>query len=231
VTSVGSGAGCTPPQVRGTPPPPWERFRITTLGVLAARPTWVASNHAALVLHGVAVHDVDLGHLDVAAAVTTTKRRRGLHVHRLAATDQHLLSAQPRAIDVATACVLTAAASGVSAGVVSMDAALHARRCTRTQIESALDHPGTRGGVARARAAVAAAEDGSESPGESLTRLALRAAGAEVQAQVDIHDSRGFVGRVDFLVGGRVVVEFDGAQKYGGAEAARVRAALAASAT
>jgi very-short-patch-repair endonuclease len=38
-----------------------------------------------------------------------------------------------------------------------------------------------------------------------------------------VHDGAGFVGRVDFLVAGRVVVEFDGAVKYEGAEG---RAAL-----
>lgn len=45
--------------------------------------------------------------------------------------------------------------------------------------------------------------------------------GLHVRSQVDIHDAQGFVGRVDFLVGERVIVEFDGMVKYGGADGRR----------
>ena len=49
---------------------------------------------------------------------------------------------------------------------------------------------------------------------------------AQVRSQVRISDDAGVVGaRVDLLVGGRVVVEFDGLVKYEGADG---RAALAA---
>ena len=58
----------------------------------------------------------------------------------------------------------------------------------------------------------------AESPGESLTRLLLGGLGLSFRSQVEIRDAAGFVGRVDFLVEGRVVVEFDGLSKYAAAD-------------
>jgi len=54
----------------------------------------------------------------------------------------------------------------------------------------------------------------SESVGESRTRLVLVAAGLEVRSQVKVVDRGAILARVDLLVAGRVVVEFDGAVKY-----------------
>jgi very-short-patch-repair endonuclease len=53
----------------------------------------------------------------------------------------------------------------------------------------------------------------SESPGESLLRLRLTRMGLDVREQVCIHEAPG-TPRVDFLVGHRVVIEFDGRSKY-----------------
>ena len=71
----------------------------------------------------------------------------------------------------------------------------------------------------------AATDAAAESPGESLTRLLLSGLGWPVRSQVRIHDEHGLVGRVDFLVGTNVIVEFDGMVKYEGAGG---RTALAA---
>ena len=65
----------------------------------------------------------------------------------------------------------------------------------------------------------------SESVGETRTRLLLRDLGFDVESQRVLVDGRRFVGRVDFLVEGIVVVEFDGLVKYAGQEG---RSALAA---
>lgn len=197
--------------------PPWERFARTVAAVLAANPRWVASHHAALVMHGLPLVDVDLEVVDVAAGVGTSKVRPGLHVHRLAPEHSNLPDTGARALPVPHACVLTAAASGPVAGTCAMDAALHRGLCSRADLEAALGHPGVRYGGPGARAAVSAADALSESPGETRTRLLLAGLGVDVRAQVEIRDREGFVGRVDLLVGGRVVVEFDGMTKYAGA--------------
>jgi very-short-patch-repair endonuclease len=198
---------------------PFERYALTVRGLLLAHPTWLASHHAALAEHRLPLHDVDLGVVDVAAPVRASKIRPGLHVH--AADPSHLELARrtsERAVPVAAACVLTATASGVEAAVVAMDAALHRRMTTPERLTEALSLPGARFGIGMARASVAHADPLAESPGESRTRLILLAAGLTVRSQVTITDARGDIGRVDFLVGTDVVVEFDGLVKYEGAD-------------
>ena len=201
---------------------PSARFLLTVRGVLLGHPGWVASHHSALALHALPLHDVDLDVVDVVARVRASTLRPGVHVH--VAAPHQLVEAEGdrlRAVLPADACVLTAAASGFEAGVVAMDAALHRRLVTRDGLAAASALPGARYGIATVRAAIAEADESCESPGETLTRLILVAAGLAVRSQVDITDGGGLVGRVDLLVGDRVVVEFDGAVKYDGLDGRR----------
>jgi very-short-patch-repair endonuclease len=68
-------------------------------------------------------------------------------------------------------------------------------------------------GAARARALPEHTSTLAESPGESLLRLRLQRMGVALREQVPLVDVVG-VPRVDFLVGDRLVVEFDGRSKY-----------------
>lgn len=199
-----------------------EQYVLTVRGVLLAHPDWIASHHAGLAVHGLPLHDLDRDVIDVVAPLKASKLRPGLRAH--VATPGQLqfgASRDPRAVSVADACVLTAASSGFEAGVVAIDAALHRRMVTPDELRAALSLPGARYGVAQARAAIEAADPVCESPGETLTRLILARAGLVVRSQVSLSDSEGFIGRVDFLVGDRVVVEFDGAVKYEGLDGKR----------
>lgn len=73
-----------------------------------------------------------------------------------------------------------------------------------------------RWGVRKLRAVLDLADSGSESPGETLTRLALVRGGLRPISQVRI-TTRERTYRVDLLLElERVVVEFDGAVKYEG---------------
>ncbi|KGN39284.1 hypothetical protein N803_02060 [Knoellia subterranea KCTC 19937] len=182
----------------------------------------MASHHAGLALLGLPLFGLDLSLVDVVAAVRTSKRRPGLHVH-VATAEQRSLITDPTitSISAADACVLTAADHGLVSGVVAMDAALKRGMTTATALTSALESSHTRYGAGQARAAIAAIDPLCESPGETRTRLILMAAGLDVRSQVSLKDARGFIGRVDFLVGDRVVVEFDGAVKYEGLEGKR----------
>ncbi len=194
---------------------PWVRYRYLVRGVLLARPAWAASHHAAVVLHGLPMYGVDLTLVDVAAEVRTSKRRDGTHVHRLE-TDLVEASGLP-AVPIAHACAVLATESGVEAGVVSMDGALHAKACSTEELTAAVAALGERRGIALAREAVRLADGAAESPGESRTRVLLSGLDVAVRSQVDLRDAAGHIGRVDFLVGERVVVEFDGMVKYEGA--------------
>lgn len=207
---------------RWEPARPHERYVLTVRGLLLAHPDWIASHHAALAIDGLPLHDVDLRMVDVAAPIKASKIRPGLHVH--VATPRQLECAPKspvRRVPVADACVLTAVTSGFRAGVVAMDAALARSIVTPDGLRSALELPGARYGVEQARAAIQAADPKAESPGETLTRLILLEAGLVVRSQVNLADAKGFIGRVDLLVGDRVVVEFDGAVKYEGLDGKR----------
>ncbi|WP_052111617.1 endonuclease domain-containing protein [Knoellia subterranea] len=199
-----------------------DKYTLLVRGVMLGHPHWLASHHAGLALLGLPLFGLDLSLVDVVAAVRTSKRRPGLHVH-VATAEQRSLITDPTitSISAADACVLTAADHGLVSGVVAMDAALKRGMTTATALTSALESSHTRYGAGQARAAIAAIDPLCESPGETRTRLILMAAGLDVRSQVSLKDARGFIGRVDFLVGDRVVVEFDGAVKYEGLEGKR----------
>jgi very-short-patch-repair endonuclease len=103
--------------------------------------------------------------------------------------------------------------------VVAGDAALRAGLVSDDKLGEAADRLELGDRAAQRVARLRSLLDGSgESPGESLARLLFVGLGLDFRSQVDIRDAAGFVGRVDFLVGGRAVVEFDGLVKYAGAD-------------
>ena len=104
---------------------------------------------------------------------------------------------------------------GLPSGLVAADAALR-RGLASAELDAAVDACAGWPGITSARRAARLARLGSESPLESLGRLALVEAGLpEPELQVQVHDRRGFVGRVDQLWRQqRVVGEADGLGKY-----------------
>ncbi len=205
--------------------PPDDRYRLRVRAVLLTRPRRdCASHHAAAALHVLPLHGVNLARIDVCSRVETSNVVNGLRIHPMPAGAAVVLARGALAVAPAIAAVQVAATSGVVPGVCAMDDAVHAGLCTVPDLEAALAWvpPGRR---ARAEAAVRLVDPACESVGETRTRLLLRDLGLSVESQRALADTRGFVGRVDFLVAGRVVVEFDGMAKYGGREGA---AALAA---
>lgn len=101
--------------------------------------------------------------------------------------------------------------SGLKTGLVAADAALH------LGLHEAVARVSTPMSSTALAKLVDLVEPLAESPGESLTRMVLRTAGLPVRSQVRISDGHGRLARVDFLVGDKVVVEFDGQVKYTGA--------------
>lgn len=133
--------------------------------------------------------------------------------------------------------VAQVAATSMRAGIVAADGALRAGLTSRAALLEAADRPANRRPVQTkvplalgerdvrkpavpAQVVAALASSFSESAGESWTKLVLHGLGLNAEQQVEIRDrSGGFVGRVDFLLRHeRVVVEFDGVTKYGGAD-------------
>ncbi|MFC8502084.1 hypothetical protein ACFUC1_06970 [Pedococcus sp. NPDC057267] len=196
--------------------------RLHTLAILRSFDGRVAaSHHSALALHGLPFWRVPEDTFHVCRVAGTSSRVRGfLHIHESTTADPVVRLGPARALAVTPglAAVGTAMVDGLEAGVVAMDAALHAELVTRADLQRLVDANALTPGVSRARDAVALADGSAESPGESRTRMVLRhlPSTVTVEPQAVILDrDHGFVGRSDFLVDGLVVVEFDGRAKYG----------------
>lgn len=195
-----------------------DQYRLRVMAVMRSRDVLeCASHHSALALHRLPLWHVDRSLVVMTADVeesTTTSGLRVMPLRKLvSATEVEGLGA----LAIADA-VVTAGSVCVEAGVVAGDAAIHDGRCSLDEVrESAARLGPTLRGRARMRRVLANLDGRAESPGESRTRLVLTALALPVQSQVVVRDETGVVvARVDFMVAGRVAVEFDGAVKYAG---------------
>jgi hypothetical protein len=201
---------------------PEELHRLETLSILRSFDNRVAaSHHSALALHRLPFWRVNTDEIHVCRVAGRSSRVRGrLHVHE-AVTASPLLKS-PRSgewtTSVALAVIGTAMANGVEAGVVAMDAALHRAKTTEGELTTMLTLMRLSPGITPARQALGLADARTESPGETRTRLILTSIPGSpvVVPQFEVRSAGGeLVGRADFLVGTRVLVEFDGRSKYG----------------
>ena len=207
------------------PAHPSERYRLEVRAVLRTRAADDrASHHSALALLGIDTHGVPARTITLESRrARRQKAQSGLVTHPWSGGDTWV-SKDFSTVPPALACLQVAAQSGFESGVCAIDSALRRQMTTMPELEAAIEH---RPPLRRAflRSVLAAADEGADSVGESRTRIILADAGFEVRSQVTIEDQAGFVGRVDLLVDGVVVLEFDGLMKYAGADG---RDALAA---
>lgn len=203
---------------------PERRWMLRTRAVLLTRPGSRVSHQCALGIHGLPVYGADHGSVDLVADIQHRHTKSGVRTHPLRAlpdeAQREVVVAGLRAVPVATAVAQVLVRDGLEAALISLDAALHTGVVDLAEVAQLIQ------GLARTNLAdreggrlIALADPRCESPGESRTRLILDEAGLPWRSQVAVHDRQGlFLGRVDFLVGERVIVEFDGAVKYAGAE-------------
>ncbi|QGN57966.1 hypothetical protein [Nostocoides sp. HKS02] len=150
----------------------------------------------------------------------SSRVRGDLHIHEsVSPSDLVTFRATGAPSTNATLAVIgTAVVDGLEAGIVAADAALNRRVTTLEELGQALGAMRHTPGLVAARQAVDLADPLCESVGETRTRLVLQAlpGAPRVRSQHHVRDDLGReVARVDFLVGDRVVVEFDGRSKYG----------------
>jgi predicted transcriptional regulator of viral defense system len=121
-----------------------------------------------------------------------------------------------RATSVARTLVDCAREWPQSASVIAMDAALYAELVTRVELHAAVLSARHRPGVAAAARSFGLSDGRAESPLETKGRLRLLASGLpRPELQVDLHDERGFIGRVDaWYEEAALALEFDGRMKY-----------------
>ncbi|WP_427886867.1 hypothetical protein ACQHIV_28760 [Kribbella sp. GL6] len=142
---------------------------------------------------------------------------RAVRVHRRAtAADEIVELGGLRVTSVDRAIVETTCTSTYEVGVVLADAALRMDLTSRERLGATVRRHHRWHGSPAARAAAQFANGLSESVGESRFRVLLANHGLPApELQVEIRDDTGrLLARVDFLLGGVLVIEFDGALKY-----------------
>jgi hypothetical protein len=179
----------------------------------------VVSHQSALLLYGVAVSELDLTRVHVTRL--SGIGRAGSFVCQHAARPPVHESAEVGGVRVTTgprAVVEAVRMTPYPVGVSVVDQALRLRVATMAQLTEALRLFTNRPGTRSATRAVQFADGRAESVGESRLRVVLADLGLPAPIpQAEIRDSLGrLVARVDFLFDRwGVIVEFDGAVKYG----------------
>lgn len=159
---------------------------------------------------------VHLARLDRGSA----RRESGIVHHRLGAETALDVQARGEVLVVSPqdAVWQTALLSGLEGGVVTTDSALHRHPQLAVPLAEVVARSLTQPGSRTARLALRLARKESESPGESLTRMACYRHGIPaplLQHEVVDHGGR-LVGRADFYWEDfRLLGEFDGRIKYG----------------
>ncbi|MCE0485658.1 hypothetical protein [Ornithinimicrobium sediminis] len=185
------------------------------------------SHHTALVLQGVAVHEVPFSEVWSVRVGGAVQSGPGLRVVRPRTAPTLVRVGGIQAVTSARAVLQVAGSFGAAAGIVSADSAVDKDLVTADDLAQELGRLGRRPGAAAARATVDRCRRGAQSPGETLLRLFAEDLGHEVELQFPVAEpSRQPFAFTDLrIVGTRSLWEFDGLRKYAGAAGA---AALAA---
>ena len=191
------------------------------LAVELARPglaAGVVSHVSAAALWNLPLVGADLTRVHLTLPTATRTGRIGPERHDHTARldlDEIAVVDGIRVTSAARTLVDLARSGAPSTAVVCADAALQRALITSDELATSVARAKGRPGVNRARRTLSTADGRSESPGETLTRLAVRSV-AEFDLQVEITDENGhFVGRADLGVrGAGLLVEFDGRRKY-----------------
>lgn len=184
-------------------------------------PGAVVSHQSATVLYGLRTWGLDLSkvHVTKASGRTRSDKIAELHRSRFESGDIAVVDGL-HVVTPARAVVETACASSYEVGVVLGDAALREGVISPDLLVATADRHRTWAGSPAARAAAQFADGLSDSVGESRLRVLMANHGLpKPELQVEIRDAFGrLIARVDSLLNGARIVEFDGAMKYGDAK-------------
>lgn len=194
-----------------------EAYLLRARAILHARPSLVGSHVTAALVHGLPVARASLETVHVTRGPGLRGRPRspsGYRIHTRAASRAEIVDRGGLLVTTALRTLLDLPqVTSLDWAVAAADAALHARLVEPDQFRDAcLRVRGIRG-AERIREVCPLSSRLAESPGETLLRLRMWRWGWRPQEQVALPWVAGRP-RVDFLVEGRLVVEFDGAAKY-----------------
>ena len=189
------------------------------------------SHQSLLVAQGLPDYRLDLATVHLTRrGPGQTRNSPGVKVHRpLPELPPGLVRPSPDRVPTAVGIVQAGLAGVPLSALVAADAALHREMVTPDELEAAcLLHARCRG-IGPVRAILREADARIESPGESVIGHRLRALGHSLEPQFEVETDVG-ARYADFRVRGtRVLVEFDGAQKYGQDDAASTERRTSAS--
>lgn len=176
------------------------------------------SHVSAAALHGLPLPGADLSHVHFSRPGSSGGRTCGpRRVHACPLDPAWATTVDGIAVTTVARSVIDVGRSEpLACAVAAADAALGRNACTGAELVAALGSVKGHTGVVRARAVLRWCDGRSESPGESLTRMALRPLSTGMHPQVEIFDGTGcFVARADGAGPTRGVLwEYDGEQKY-----------------
>lgn len=204
------------------PPAPVQDEHYRQLVTAVARESGdpLLSHQSALALYELPMVGADLTFVHTTAThASGGQRRGGVHRHVAHRVDEVRRIDGVRVTSPARTLIDVARTSPWRTSVPAIDAALRGGVVRGDALALELDACGRQHGVALARTAVKLADGRCESPGESLSRVAMHVSGLELPtSQVDVLSATGaFLGRCDFLFEGTAALgEFDGLTKYGG---------------
>jgi len=188
----------------------------------------VGSHADAALIHGLALLERPPASVSVVTrprdAAGGWSRRPSIRVHTSTLPPGHVTARGGVPVtSVARTVVDLARTSPFRSGVVSADSALYRGKVSKAELEAVTAACSRWPGIGRARGVVEFSDGRSESPFESISRVAFRDGGLPPpELQVWVGGDGGPVGRVDFLWRERrTVAEADGALKYADPDRAR----------
>ena len=194
-----------------------QRHRLAVDVATRAPTPCVLSHASAAVLWGMPLVDVDLRRVHFIRPGAAGGRRSAARVDHGGALPAADITRRNGILVTTPARTLVdlARTDSPRASVVAADHGLHHRQTDPVALEEVLDRCSRMPGIGTGRQALRRVDGRSESPGETLTRLAVDGLGA-LDAQVELRGPRHrFVARVDLAVEDALtVIEFDGRQKY-----------------
>ncbi|GAB3885244.1 hypothetical protein [Terrabacter terrigena] len=185
----------------------WRRYRGRAL----------ISHQSLLLAQNLPDHRLDLSTVHLTRrGPGQTRNGPGLKVHRpLPDLPAGLSSPLPDRVPTAVGIVQAGLEGVPLSALVAADAALHRELVTPEQLDAACVLLARCRGIGPVRAILRQADPRIESPGESIIGHRLRALGHVLDPQFAVDTDLG-TRYADFRIEGtRVLVEFDGAQKYG----------------
>lgn len=191
------------------------RHAAIVRGLVRGRPRSWAAGRSALALHDLPLIQSDLDTVIICAPGRERYHRPGVVTYPVPEGEPVGAVAGVPAVSLETAIFQTVRRDRLSTAIIAADAALHRGLTTIDALDER--RAALRRLAPRSQTLLDAVDEKAESPGESLGRILIRGLGHRVESQVEIRTPSGeLIGRVDLLIDGVIIGEFDGDVKYGG---------------